>query len=316
MKRKFPNLFIIGAPKCGTTSLAYWLSEHPEVFFYIGKGKHSKAEPHYWLGNIPYPKLSEKRYFSIFDNVDSQKYKYAGEASALYLFFAKSVIPQIEKIIEKPKYIVCIRNPVEMAYSLWLQYIRSGLEFETENFLKAFSFSDERNKGNLVKINPIVGKKYHPVIFNYKKLCSLGTQLEALFDLIPRERLHIIVLDDIKENPRREWVKLLSFLGICDDNREDFPVYNEQLVPKSKVLYSITLMLDNLSNLSYNIREKIGLVHTGMIAKIKNLTFKKPSVKKKLSKAEYKYLINIFIDEITKLEQLLNRNFNKWKSYA
>jgi hypothetical protein len=31
-KLKYPNFFIVGAPKCGTTSLHYWLSQHPEIF--------------------------------------------------------------------------------------------------------------------------------------------------------------------------------------------------------------------------------------------------------------------------------------------
>lgn len=315
-KKKFPNLFIIGAPKCGTTSLAIWLSEHPEIYFYIGNDKNSKVEPHYWLGNIPhYYKMSEKQYFAIFDNIDFKKYKYAGEASVWYLFFATSVIPSIEKHIEEPKYIVCIRNPIEMAYSLWHQYIKSGIELEINDFLKAFSLSDEREKGNLIKVNRVLGERIHHSSLNYKKVCSLGTQLEVLFNLIPQERLHIIVLDDIKEDPRREWKKLLKFLEVSDDNRNDFPVYNEKQIIKSQFWHNIYTKIINLAYLSYNLRKKIGLAHKGIIKKIKiiDLAFKKNYVKRELSKIERKYLLDIFIDEITKLECLLDRKFDKWK---
>ena len=43
---KIPNLFIVGAPRCGTTSLAYYLSQHPEIYFYVLK------EPMFFANDI------------------------------------------------------------------------------------------------------------------------------------------------------------------------------------------------------------------------------------------------------------------------
>ena len=57
---KNPNFFIIGAPKCGTTSLATWLGSHPQIYFSPNK------EPHYFYS--PYGQsMVEKEYLSLFD---------------------------------------------------------------------------------------------------------------------------------------------------------------------------------------------------------------------------------------------------------
>ena len=43
---KKPNLFIIGAPKCGTTFLYYYLRQHPDIFF------PSFKEPHFFGSDL------------------------------------------------------------------------------------------------------------------------------------------------------------------------------------------------------------------------------------------------------------------------
>ena len=58
-----PNLFILGAPKCGTTSIAYYLNQHPEIFVSPYK------EPHYFNLDSEYRfTFSEKQYLENFKN--------------------------------------------------------------------------------------------------------------------------------------------------------------------------------------------------------------------------------------------------------
>ena len=57
-----PNFFFVGAPKCGTTSIAYYLSQHPNIFISNPK------EPHFFEEEIPRGIKSLKAYESLFSN--------------------------------------------------------------------------------------------------------------------------------------------------------------------------------------------------------------------------------------------------------
>jgi len=77
-----PNLFILGAPKSGTTSLYAYLQKHPDIYF-----PHVK-EPHYFAKDLP-SRISnnivtESDYLSLFKS--AYNYKYIGEASVWYLY--------------------------------------------------------------------------------------------------------------------------------------------------------------------------------------------------------------------------------------
>ena len=116
--KNLPNLIIIGAPKCGTTSLFNYLGQHNDI--YLSKIK----EPHFLVNK----KIGRKRlkslitslkdYHNLFDSEDIYKYKL--EASALYLFYADEFVKNAKKFLEKDvKIIVCLRNPVERSYSAY-----------------------------------------------------------------------------------------------------------------------------------------------------------------------------------------------------
>ncbi len=307
MKRKFPNLFIIGAPKCGTTSLAHWLAEHPQIYFYIGNEKDGKVEPHYWASDLKSPlKLKEEEYFNLFNSMNNS-IKYAGEASVWYLF-SKTAIKNIESNIESPRYIVGIRNPVDMAFSLWLQLIKDGGELCIHDFLEAFKFSDLRIKGESIYWN---SEMYDPKIGAYLHVCSLGTQLENLFKIVPPERVLVLVLDDLKENPRKEWLRIMKFLELNDDGRTEFPVYNERKVLKNQYVYKIYTNALKLSYKTFNIRKRLRLTNLGLLKFLKSFSFKKKKIE--LDCNTKKILSEFFEPEIIKLENMLKRKFDNWR---
>ncbi|MEQ9022777.1 MAG: sulfotransferase, partial [Pseudomonadales bacterium] len=112
MSNKTPNLFILGAPKCGTTTLAAWLAKHPKIYFSPEK------EPHYFYS--PYDRvMSDEAYAKLFAEAPEDA-KYLAEASVWYLFGGVAV-PQILEVSPESRFIVCLRNPVQMAPSLHAQ---------------------------------------------------------------------------------------------------------------------------------------------------------------------------------------------------
>ena len=77
---KIPNLFIVGAPKCGTTSLHYWLSQHPEIFmsdpkepFYFCKDLHEEADNLHGYKVNYFKYRDEESYLQIFQNAKNEK---------------------------------------------------------------------------------------------------------------------------------------------------------------------------------------------------------------------------------------------------
>jgi len=133
-----PNFFIPGAPKCGTTSLAQWLGEHPNIFIPALK------EPRFFSTDLFQTVKSEVEYWHLFNKATGD-HQCIGEASTLYLY-SKVAIPKIEVSLDKPKYIVMLRNPVDMAYSLHEQKLYARSE-TVEDFKTAWELSSYRRRG-------------------------------------------------------------------------------------------------------------------------------------------------------------------------
>lgn len=299
---KNPNFFIIGAPKCGTTSLAAWLAEHPNIYMSPIK------EPFFFsqdIGNCwRYGKAAYERLFNKVESIHTA----IGEASTTYLF-SKIAIPIIEQELSGARYIVMVRNPVDMAYSLHEQQLRS-LNENIEDFRTAWQLAAERRLGR----NVPPGCK-DPVLLDYPSWCRLGSQLERLFTLVPRERVLILVLDDLKENARREYLRVLDFLGVPDDGRTEFPVYNPARQWRSRrVAGAVRALAKGVARMKY-VRGWLPRRSLGLVRRLEkwNTRYRpRPPMPSDL-RAE---LEAYFEEEVQKLEQLLGRAFPHWRSEA
>ena len=218
MRRPFeqsPNLFILGAPKCGTTALAAYLDQHPEVC--ISRPK----EPHFFnddFNNRHTRRLADYR--ACFAAAEP-RHRIIGEASVLYLY-SRVAVPNIVRFRPDAKFIVMVRNPLEMAPAWYSEAAYSSTFGETAStFEEAWMAQDERRAGR--SIPPICSE---PKVLLYRELCSVGAQLQRLLSLVRRESVHIVVFDDFVRDTRAEYGKALRHLGLEDDGRLSFPVVN------------------------------------------------------------------------------------------
>jgi hypothetical protein len=289
---KKPNFFIIGAPKCGTTSLAAWLAEHPQVYFSPQKEPHHFNTDHKHLLT---PARNDYEFF--FKNSDAQ-HKAVGEASVWYLYSALAVL-NIEKYSPAAKYIVCIRNPVEMAYSLHEQLLVAGYESETD-FDLAWMRQEARSLGRSI---PFLCRE--PSFLQYGSVCSLGSQLERLYKIIPRNRVHTILLDDIKANSRAEYLKVLAFLGVDDDGRLEFSVKNPAKRLRIPPLRRATRLLGTVKRF-FRIRQSLGLLN---ILDRLNMEYRPRS---QLSTSTRQTLNDYFISDVELLSKLIGRDLSHW----
>ncbi len=223
---KKPNFFIIGAPKCGTTSLSRYLAEHPNILFSKIK------EPHYFATDFSCPVLvrstRESEYLDLFVD-DGENYLAIGEASTGY-FYSKTAVDNMIRFTKSPRFIVILRNPVDMVLSEHAQMLRSGHE-EIEDFLKAWNLSESRINGHHLPL-----KRTENILVSYKEFGRIGTYLKTIVNKVNRENLHIIIHDDMVDDMCLVYKDALKFLNVPYDGRNDFPIYNKRSFHRFKLI--------------------------------------------------------------------------------
>ena len=288
-----PNLFVVGAPKCGTTTVAHWLGQHPDVF--VSKVK----EPHFFYS--PYGnELSRSEYDNLYQHARG-KFKVIVDASVWYLF-SKVAVPKICAESESAKFIVCLRNPLDMAPSLHAQKRYTGHEL-IESFSEAWGLAQEREEGNYSGIWGIQsGDASH---MSYRKACKLGEQVQELLKVVKLEQVKLIFLDDIVDDPRRVWFEICDFLHIPRHQPISLEKRNPATSRKSFKLHMVLMYIGKL-------KKALGLnIKTGLVAPVHKINTAQEKYKTPSEKM-YKDMIEEFSPDIKLLARISGRNLDSW----
>jgi hypothetical protein len=136
MSSHWPNLYVVGAPKCGTTSLHYYLGQHADVFVSQKKELHYFSKDELWRNsNGPGDKyalrtvtMSDVEYLDHFQS--ARGFQYRVDVSPSYLFY-DATSGRIAQKSPEAKIIVMLRNPSQRAYSQYLHLVRDTREVLT-----------------------------------------------------------------------------------------------------------------------------------------------------------------------------------------
>lgn len=214
-----PDLFIVGAPKSGTTSLYEYLKGHPDVYMSVVK------EPCYFAldlapddsGNIMVYGRDEKLYFDLF--ADAGDKKRVGEGSTRYLF-SLDAPTLIHEAQPNAFAIAMLRNPVDMIQSLHAHKLAAGTEDEP-NFEKALALEADRHAGLRIPTHS------NPQLSTYRDRAMFAEQLQRWFDALGRDHVYVGILEDMVQDPAAEFRKVLEFLQVdADWQPESFAAYN------------------------------------------------------------------------------------------
>ena len=241
-----PNLFIIGAPKCGTTALSEYLRAHPEVCF------SSPKEPHFFNTDFStrHTYTSEK-YLECFKNYSGQKI--IAEGSVFYLY-SKEAIPNILKINPEAKFIVMVRDPVEIAYAWHSQAIKNGSE-TVGDFEKAWNLIKKRKNGT--KIPPFT-RRIEQLM--YSEIGKIGTQINRASPLIKKGNLLILEYNTFFSSIESSYLKVLDFLKIDPNQKpENFEKINTNKSYKNLPLKNISENLTKSFKKIFQIKSNYGL---------------------------------------------------------
>lgn len=294
--KALPDFFIIGAPKCGTTSLQYYLAQHPDIFF-------APKELHFFGKD-----LNIKNHFNDLEKYQSYfaaaKQKVKGDASVWYLY-SESAPHEIKALAGEAKIIVCLRNPVDMIYSLHGETIYNA--YETENdFEKALALEKERKEG--IKIPSSATFKQ---CLLYRENGLYSKHIERWQQVFGKENMIVVLLDDLKSNSLEVTNETLLFLGLSQLQNIDDDTQNEAkdfaslgLHQKFKSAKSWERKLVRTLLPHKKLRERI-------LNKIYNANIQK--AKKKNMSAELRNkLTQFYIEDIKATEKLIDRNLNHW----
>jgi hypothetical protein len=221
---RLPNFFIVGAPKAGTTSLYHYLDQHREIFMSPIK------EPNYFAAEIRAENLAdelreegekdrqelreylrgpmqEKRfggmvsewtdYLKLFQNAANEKA--VGEASVCYLW-SKSAAANIRERVPGAKIIMMLRDPREIAFSLYLQSVAGG------HIRGSFRETIEACRRN-------TSEKFS-IVYPFLELGLLYEQVKRFLDRFPRENVLILFYEHYREGPSDIFAQIFRFLGV------------------------------------------------------------------------------------------------------
>lgn len=301
------NFFIIGAPKCGTTSLVEYLSGHPDIGFSLIK------EPHYFSTDFPGYQVEQKydsflsTCFSQFENDKKLMY---GEGSVFYLY-SNVAIKNIMAYNPNAKFIVMLRNPIDLVYSLHAQ-----LFFTSDENIESFPLAWNMCKTRRTQKEKIPRTCREPFFLQYDKMGKLGENIERFYNLVPKNQRKTIIFDDFIKDTQNVYNETIDFLGLENDGRTDFPQVNVNTAVHSQLVNIISrnppLLLVNLAN---KIKARLGIksLKIGSLLhyakKINSIEVKRKSLQEQFRLELYK----TFKSDLSKLETLIKTDLSHWR---
>ncbi|MGB8647676.1 MAG: sulfotransferase domain-containing protein [Anaerolineae bacterium] len=216
-----PRFIIIGVQRGGTTSLYNYLSGHPairpasvkEVHFF---DLHFENGPDWYRAQFP-------------EDAPGNRSAIAGEASPYYIYHPLAP-RRIAALLPEVKLLVLLRNPIDRAYSQYNHVLRRGLELLS--FEQALAGETERLAGETERIINQPGyQSVNHQRLSYRSRGLYADQLEAWFQLFPREQFWIESSELLFQNPGLVLSRALSFLGLPEWAPAEYLVFNEGRYP-------------------------------------------------------------------------------------
>lgn len=295
-EKRFPNLFVVGAPKCGTTAISRYLSSHPQIFMSEQAGC---KEPEYFATDFHFslsPVSSEADYLALFENA-SPEIRYLGEASVSYLC-SQVAVKRILAVSPQAKLIVMVRNPVELAQSLHNQQVRSGGETVLD-FERAWRLQEVRGRSGKT-----LSSRADPRVLQYGDLAKIGGQLARLYEVAPKKQVRVGLFDDLATDTEREYRALLAFLELPFDENVRLSVINPSVGYRSSSLQRWMVRIRNL-RVQLGIRGGWGVNKT--IDRFNTRPDKIP-----LSPGFRKELQEYFREDVELLSRIMDRDLSRW----
>jgi hypothetical protein len=314
-KPVLPNFFVAGAPKAGTTSFYHRLDSHPQIYMSPIK------EPCYFASELRIENFSEqwqvelrrekeslreylrgpmtsKRfggpvaewedYLRLFRNARGETA--IGEASVSYLW-SQTAARKIASLIPDAKIILVLRNPVDRAFSQYLQAVSSGL---------VRSSFRERSEAGVNSRSP-----EFDVLNPFLEFGMYFEQVKRYLDLFPRENILIHIYEEMRGKPEEAMARTFEFLGVrAAEAAGSSARFMEPRVPRMMFLgYALKKI---------GIWQKTGRMVPDSLLPAVRRAVHRPRASLKIDPEDRAFLQDHYRENILSLESLLQRNLRFW----
>lgn len=297
----FPDLLILGAAKSGTTSLAFYLKQHPDVHM-------PRKEPGFFayhdmeFESIP----SGIRDRQIID-VDeyARLYRHVGEgqkicdSSVAQFTLHKRTISNAEKFygdrLNEVQAFIILRHPVERAFSHYLMFVKNGLE--------------ELPFEEAIKPENVASRIDQQLGFDYLGGSMYADRVRELKEAFPN--LTVYLTGDLRESD----TFLEGFLRQCglrtDVDIDTETRLNPSGIPKNKgvirALHRRTKLKEVMKRvLPDKMQFRLTALKSSLLEKSVERVKIDPELKASLTR-------RVFLDDISQLEEIIERDLSTWK---
>ena len=262
----------------------HYLSTHPSVFMPEVK------EPHYFATDKPvYQRMkTEPEYLKLFADAN-ECHRAVGEASVWYLH-SNAALLNIRQFNPSARILIFLRNPIDFVQSIHSQHAFNSRR--PPNFPAVWREANRREK-----------------LINQG---SFGTQLDRARAIFPAEQILVILQDDLKADPRREYLSVLDFLDLPDDGREDFKVHNAHKVHRSLALGRFAKETPSWLLHTWRFTKRLlGIKQLDLMERLHQWNMKE--VRRDSIDDELRRELRVaFASDISFLERQLNRDLSHW----
>ena len=235
---KKANLFIVGHPRSGTSSLHHYLRQHPDVFMTSIKEPNffnldfRNESDQFHKKRLYFPYRTESQYLKLYRKWRDEKI--AGEASATYLY-STAAAQAIYQYNAASKIIIMLREPVEFLHSFH-SAARFALGEHYREFKEAMMAEKDRREGRHLSKRVIA-----PSWLLYSEFAKYTEQVKRFLSCFNPEKIEIIIFDDFIKDTPDVYRKISEFLGIDPGFSPEFNVVNPNKQMRWPLLKKYTL---------------------------------------------------------------------------
>ena len=228
-----PNLFVVGMPRSGTTALSSYLQSHPDVFMapkelhFFGSDLVTQAATRDPRGIAAAEghraSLGLDSYLASFEGTQGRRYRC--DSSVGYLYSTEAA-QEIRAFAPDARILAHFRNPVDTLYSFHSLLFMIGLvpESDFEAALEQPYWWGGAASGFRWRFAP-------------RTLVHYAEHLGRYFEVFGHDRVHVVLFDEFTADPPAAYARVLDFLGLEPDERQEFPVIHANRRPRSSALH-------------------------------------------------------------------------------
>lgn len=286
MQTNLPNLIVIGAQKAGTSSLHYYLNQHPDIHMSAKKETQFFHEEHNWSRGIDW-------YKSLF----SGQAKIYGESCTSYSFkpLYKNVAEKMHRLIPNAKLIYLVRDPIERAISGYI-YSYKG-------------YTEHRSHYQCLS---------NPEDIYYRAPSRYYYQLQEYLKYFDPKQIMIVSTEKLRYHREETLKAIFEFLGVdpsftSEEFSRQLNTHKQRLRRKKPRRWIRYLLNNDMENFPFkNMLSQKTKNNIRHFLLPKGEVVKKPNIPDMLRKK----MVNFFKPDVEMLKEYTGYDFKEWNNFS